>query len=278
MSVSPAAAGPIRVERRSPEQIVVPVAVVLCGLVMVAAGIFALGWPTTFAEFVRFDPNEHFLHDAGAFQIGIGIGLLLALVWRDALLTTLAAFWVANTVHAYNHVADLHLGGRLSDPWLLGTLSALATLAVWARLRALGYVVGYVRPAMTRALAPFAEQKTVVLTTYRANGTPVPTAVSVAIDGDRAVVRSFQKAGKTRRLRKNPTVEIAPSTGRGVPTGPAIRATARILDGAESRRAAHLLRRKYPLLHGLVVPLSHRAGRAKLGRTVHFELTPVDAA
>jgi PPOX class probable F420-dependent enzyme len=98
--------------------------------------------------------------------------------------------------------------------------------------------------------------------------------VSLAVDGDRAVFRSYAKAGKTRRLRRNPAVEVAPSTLRGAPTGPAIRGTARLLDGAEAREAARLLRRKHPLLHGVLVPLAHRVGRRRAGRTVHFELKP----
>lgn len=94
------------------------------------------------------------------------------------------------------------------------------------------------------------------------------------MEGDRAVFRSFAKAGKTGRLRRNPAVEVAPSTFLGRPTGPAIRGTARLLDGAEARDAARLLSRKHPLLHGVLVPLAHRLGRRKTGRTVHFELMP----
>jgi PPOX class probable F420-dependent enzyme len=127
------------------------------------------------------------------------------------------------------------------------------------------------------ALAPFVTQRTVALTTYRRDGTPVSTAVSIAVDGDRAVFRSFAKAGKTRRLRRNPAVEVAPSTFLGRPTGPAVRGTARLLGGAEARAAARLLRRKHPFLHGLLVPLAHRIRRARTGRTVHFELVDVTA-
>jgi PPOX class probable F420-dependent enzyme len=127
-----------------------------------------------------------------------------------------------------------------------------------------------VAPELTR----FVRQWAAVLTTYRRSGTPVSTAVSVAVDGDRAVFRSFARAGKTRRLHRDPAVVLAPSTVRGTPTGPGMRATARLLDGEEARRAARLLRRKHPLLHGLLVPLAHRIGRARTGRTVHFELVP----
>ncbi|HLM64508.1 MAG TPA: PPOX class F420-dependent oxidoreductase [Acidimicrobiales bacterium] len=272
---SGASPGPAPAAERPVGEPLVTVVAALSGLAMLVAGVWALVWPRDFADFVRFDYSEHFLHDAGAFQIGIGLGLLLALLWRDALAAALTAFLVANTIHAYNHAIDLDIGGRDADPWLLGALSVLLTLALRQRLRQLRYVVGHVRAATTQALTPFVEQKTVVVTTHRRDGAPVPTAVSLAVDGDRAVFRSYEKAGKTRRLRNDPTLEVAPSTSRGVPTGPAITARARRLDGTESGRAARLLRRKHPLLHGVLVPLSHRAGRAKTGRTVHFELTPV---
>jgi PPOX class probable F420-dependent enzyme len=281
----PAAAGPTAARRAAGPAVgaarpvagepLVTAAIGLSAVLMLTAGVWALVWPRHFADFVRFDYSEHFLHDAGAFQIGIGLGLLLALVWRDVRATVLASFLVANTIHAYNHAIDLDIGGRGSDPWLLGALSLLLALALRQRLRQLGYVVGYVRPATKPALVPFVEQKTVVVTTHRRDGTPVPTPVSLAVDGDRAVIRSYEKAGKTRRLRVDPTAEVAPSTSRGVPTGPPIRVLARRLDGTEARRAARLLRRKHPLLHGVIVPLSHRIARAKTGRTVHFELVPL---
>ena len=122
------------------------------------------------------------------------------------------------------------------------------------------------------ALAHLVGQKTVLVTTYRRDGTPVSTPVSIAVDGDRAFIRSYERAGKTRRLRNNPMVEVAPSTVCGKPTGPAIRARARRLDDAESRHAARLLARKNPLLQGILVPLLHRTIRSKYGSTVHFEL------
>ncbi|HET6951012.1 MAG TPA: PPOX class F420-dependent oxidoreductase [Acidimicrobiales bacterium] len=260
--------------RRTGGQALVSIVAALSGFLMLAGGVWALLWPRGFAAAVRYAYSEHFVHDLGAFQVGLGLGLLLSLLWRDALACVLAAFLVANTLHAANHAADLDVGGRAADPWLLAALSVLVALALWQRLGRLGFVAGHVLPAATPALGRFVEQKTVVLTTYRRDGTPVPTPVSLAVDGDRAVVRSFEKAGKTRRLRNDPTVEVAPSTWRGVPDGPPIRAQARRLDGPEARRAARILRRKYPLLHGVLVPLAHRAGRARTGRTVHFELAP----
>ena len=250
----------------------------LAGLASIAVGVWTLAAPGSFAEFVDFPAHEHFLHDIGAFQLGIAATMLLALIWSDALATALAGFWVGNTVHAVSHFADLDLGGTAAQAWALAVASVAIAIALGLRLRQLGYVVGSVGAATAAALAPFVRQKTVALTTYRRDGTPVATPVSIAVDGDRAFVRSFEKAGKTRRLRNNPAAEVAPSTARGKPTGPPIRAELRRLDGAEYRHAARLLVRKHPLLHGILVPLTHRVGRAKTGRTVHFALTPVQAA
>ena len=125
----------------------------------------------------------------------------------------------------------------------------------------------------TPVLEPFARQWAVLLTTYRRDGTPVGTPVSVAVDGGRAYVRTWDKAWKLRRIRNNPEVEIAPCTARGRPTGPAIRAHARVLGGDESARAARLLARKHPILHGFLVPLVHRL---RGDETVHVELTPLE--
>ena len=122
------------------------------------------------------------------------------------------------------------------------------------------------------AFGRFAGQRNVLLTTYRKDGRAVGTPVHVAVDGEgeRAFVRTWDTAWKLKRLRRNPAVEVAPSTFRGTPTGPALSARARVLDGEEAEAAARALRRKYPLLQGVVIPVVHRLRR---NRTMHVELT-----
>ena len=127
-----------------------------------------------------------------------------------------------------------------------------------------------VLPSSAASFAPFARQRTVLLTTLRRDGTPVETPVSIAVDGDRAFIRSWDTAGKVKRIRNNPEVTIAPCTAHGRPTGSAIPARARILSGEESARAGRLLAAKYPILHGLLVPLGHRL---RGNTTTHVELT-----
>jgi uncharacterized protein len=127
--------------------------------------------------------------------------------------------------------------------------------------------------AAAAVLAPFVRQHTVLLTTYRRNGTPVGTPVHIAVEGNCAFVRTWDAAWKLRRIRNTPEVEVAPSTFRGVPTGPAIRVRARILDGDEAVAAGRALARKYPQMHGVLVPLVHRL---RGYTTMHVELTPVE--
>jgi PPOX class probable F420-dependent enzyme len=127
-------------------------------------------------------------------------------------------------------------------------------------------------PSPEEVLEPFATQRAVLLTTFRRDGTPVGTAVNIAVDGGRAYIRTYNRAGKAKRLRNNANVEIAPCTMRGKPTGPAIRAQMRLLSGDEAKTAAKAIARKHRILQGILVPLSHRLARYK---TLHYELTPV---
>jgi len=125
----------------------------------------------------------------------------------------------------------------------------------------------------SRLLKSFVGQWAVLLTTYKRDGTPIGTPVNIAVDGNRAFVRTFDTAWKLKRIHNNPEVEIAPSTWRGRPTGPAIRARARLLEGEESAYAGRLLVRKHPILHRILVPLVHRL---RGNETVHIELRPPD--
>lgn len=121
-------------------------------------------------------------------------------------------------------------------------------------------------------LEPFVRQWAALLTTYKRDGTPVGTAVNIVVEGDHAFFRTWDTAWKLKRIRNNPEVEVAPSTPRGKPTGPKVRARARILEGEESDQARQLLARKYPVSHGVLVPMVHRL---RGNTTMHIELTPV---
>jgi PPOX class probable F420-dependent enzyme len=110
---------------------------------------------------------------------------------------------------------------------------------------------------------------TILLTTYKRDGTPVPTPVSVAFDGDRAFFRSYDQAWKTKRLRNDARVEIAPATLRGKATGPAVAARATLLTGAQAQFAARALARRHRVLQAVLVPFAHRVMHYQ---TMHYEL------
>lgn len=107
----------------------------LIGALTVAVGVWALASPDSFAEFVEFPAHRHFTHDIGAFQIGLGAALLLALIWADALLVALAGYVIAGAVHTVVHAADAHLGGTTAQTWFIGLLTVVAAVALVARWR-----------------------------------------------------------------------------------------------------------------------------------------------
>jgi hypothetical protein len=91
--------------------------------------------------------------------------------------------------------------------------------------------------------APF-----VLLTTFRRDGTAVPTPVWVVRIGDELVVWSNPTAGKMKRIRRDPRIEIGPCTRRGKALGRAIPGTARILENSELAAVLPALIDKYGLI------------------------------
>ena len=108
---------------------------VLAGLFILVLGLWALIDPRSFydqlAEFPPF--HEHFLHDVGAFQAGIGATLLLSAFARDPLLLGLTGASVGALLHAGAHIIDRDLGGRATDPWLLSILGLVILVAALLR-------------------------------------------------------------------------------------------------------------------------------------------------
>lgn len=123
------------------------------------------------------------------------------------------------------------------------------------------------------ALERFVAQWAVLLTTFRRDGTPVSTAINLVVDGDHAYFRTYDKAGKAKRLGQRAMVEICPATWRGRPTGAPARFEARLLEGAEAERAGRMIDDKHPYFQRLLVRFGHRVQRYK---TLHFEVRPID--
>jgi hypothetical protein len=114
----------------------VKITMVVTAGMMLVAGVWMRIDPAGFAEWAGFPNHTHFLHDAGVFQMGIGLMMLCALWWRDVIAVVLAGFVFTNTFHAVNHILDRALGGSDSTWWQLGLFSLLAAAALALRLRA----------------------------------------------------------------------------------------------------------------------------------------------
>lgn len=98
-------------------------------------------------------------------------------------------------------------------------------------------------------------QKYISLVTFRKSGARVATPVWFGEDGDRLYVMTRSDMGKTKRIRNNPQVRVAPSTIRGKVTGAEFPATVRILPPEEHAHARATINRKY-LLARLSSPFS----------------------
>jgi len=103
----------------------------------------------------------------------------------------------------------------------------------------------------TSALDQLGQRKYVRLTTFRRDGTPVPTPVWLVRDGDRLLVITNGKTGKVKRLRHTPRVLVAASDQRGrvKPGAQDVEGTVEMItDVPELDRLVGLLKAKYGLM------------------------------
>lgn len=96
---------------------------------------------------------------------------------------------------------------------------------------------------MSQAFAHLLGQKYIDLITFRKTGVPVHTPVWFAEADGGLYIFSNPNAGKMKRIRNNPRVEIAPSSMRGRALGPYVPAMARI--AADQNAGRQAIRRKY---------------------------------
>ena len=119
------------------------VVAILGGVGFVALGVWALVDPQSFFEaLARFEPyNQHFLQDIGAFQVGLGVVLLLAglSVRADGLTGALVGVGVAAALHTVSHIAGRDLGGVPERDIPVFAAMAVTLLAAgglrWRRVR-----------------------------------------------------------------------------------------------------------------------------------------------
>ena len=113
----------------------VQIVTAVLALVLVAVGLWALLAPHAFYENAAHYPpyNEHFVHDIGAFALGLGVCLLAAVALRDGLLAALLGATGFAVAHAFAHTAVRDAGGNASDPVTFGVLAVVFVLLVVGR-------------------------------------------------------------------------------------------------------------------------------------------------
>lgn len=113
-----------------------------------------------------------------------------------------------------------------------------------------------------------------LITTYRKNGTAVPTPVWVVRDGDALGIWTVADSWKVKRIRNRADVLVGPCDVRGRPTGDSVPARAEILDAAGSAAYRGLIARKYGVM-GRLTLLGSRLRRGADG-TLGIRVTLTD--
>ena len=89
------------------------------------------------------------------------------------------------------------------------------------------------------------EARYLLLTTFRTDGTPVPTPVWAADVGEELLVWTERRTGKVKRIRRDGRVTVAPCSFTGRPRGAAVEARARLLTQEGITRTQSAIERKY---------------------------------
>ena len=111
----------------------VRVVAIIGGASFLLFGLWALAAPQSFFDtLAAFDPyNAHFIHDIGAFQIGLGLVLLLASFPDrvDGLAAALLGVGGGAAAHVVSHIMDTDLGGTPATDIPTFTVLAVVLLA-----------------------------------------------------------------------------------------------------------------------------------------------------
>ena len=129
-------------------------------------------------------------------------------------------------------------------------------------------------------MAGLGRERYISITTFRRDGSPVATPVWVVADSDRLYVWTGAQTGKAKRIRHNPAVTVAPCSGRGALTGPAVPARAQIVPSASRPQVWALFLAKYRLQLRAIIWSTRISGLLRRGRPpterIFLELTLTD--
>jgi PPOX class probable F420-dependent enzyme len=102
------------------------------------------------------------------------------------------------------------------------------------------------------------DEQYLLVTTFRRDGTPVPTPVWVVREDDALLVWTAATSAKVKRIGRNGSVTVAPCNVRGVPKGEAVPAHATLMGPEGGEIVRGLIKKKYGLQGRLIVWMSVR--------------------
>src|ERR1700757_1399700 len=101
------------------------------------------------------------------------------------------------------------------------------------------------------------------LTSFKREGTPVPTPVGFVAENGPLLVETDADSYKVKRIRRNPHVRIALCDARGRLRGPSVDGEAEVLPESDRGRVERLVRQKYRIDQFTVYPLYRLAMRLR---------------
>ncbi len=109
-----------------------------------------------------------------------------------------------------------------------------------------------------------------VLITYKKDGTPMPSPLWFGVGDGKLYAETGADDWKVKRIRRDPTVRVAPSDTRGKPKGPPFVGTARIVRKEDEAAVDRFIQANYGWYRTIYERLL-----ARRVATAHIEVTPV---
>lgn len=122
------------------------------------------------------------------------------------------------------------------------------------------------------SLKELGETSYALVTTFRKDGSAVPTPVWIVPYEDGVAFWTVKTMGKVKRIRRDGRVTVAACDVRGNNAGPAVEGVAEILDLPGTERVRSAIRRKYGFM-ALITLVGSRLRRGKEG-TVGIKISP----
>ena len=152
----------------------------------------------------------------------------------------------------------------------IGERIAAASNRFYLRIRHPEAFEAAAREGTATDLDAFVGRKYALVTTFKRDGTPIPTPVWFGVANGKLYFRSEADLGKLKRIRHDSHVRVAPCTVRGRPLGPTTEADARVLRPGEADVAEAALSANY----GRGRKVYEGAGDRMGIETAYVEVTP----